>query len=109
MHKAGLDDRAVNRHTVRPLASRSGDAPGGRARTSAPPARATAVSVGMASGASRGPNQSSNMGTSSPARRWKIPSGHPLATSKATPSPVRTPMETPSQRSRRRVKPQVHR
>ena len=74
------------------------------------PATATSVNVGMAKEASRGPNHNSNIGTSSPARRWKIPSGQPFATTSATPSPNRTLTETQSHRSRRRViaaEPQV--
>ena len=71
-------------------------------RTIPPPA--DAVKNGIANGASCGPNHSSNMGMSSPARRWKIPRGQPLAATNATPSPTRTPTESRNHRSRLRVR-----
>jgi hypothetical protein len=72
------------------------------AATTRPPA-AKVVKLGIANRAKRGPNHSSNIGASSPARRWKMPKGHPLATRSATPSPRSTAMATCSLRPRRRV------
>jgi hypothetical protein len=63
----------------------------------------------MARGAKRRPNHSSNIGTSSPARRWKIPRGHHFAATSATPSTTRAASDTRSQRSRRRLKTQNQR
>ena len=93
------------RHSHAGLGTRTGRLT--RSRTIPP--LATAVKNGMANGASLGPNHSSNMGTSSPARRWKIPSGQPLAATNATPSPTMTPTESRNHRSRLRVRAHNHR
>lgn len=81
---------------------------GGRPTTATMPTPARVAKTGMAKWANREPNQSSNIGTSSPAWRWNTPSGHPFAVTRANPSPRRTATAAFSRRSRRRVIPQNH-
>ena len=80
----------------------------GRTFNSTKPTSVPTVKMGTANGAMRGPNQSSNIETSSPARRWTIPRGHPLAMTNAMPSPISTVFATLSHWSRRRVNAHHH-